>query len=417
MAFLKKHPSKQRYAKRIVYPILALILVTVTTVILSRLNPVIPSVEKTAVQIVTAQKGTMTLGVRGEGKLVPSEVRWIPAVTNALVERRDVDPGTMVKPDTVLLELSNPELEQGALDAEIQLKAAEARLADLRVELQSQQLTQEAEAARADMEYQQAKLRAEADAELARQGLAAPLNNKLSTLAFEQLSRWRRVEKQRLEISKEATKAKLTIQQAEVDRWHAQMLLKRHLVETLHARAGLAGVVQQVSVQVGQQVSAGSNLAQVAQLRRLKAELKIPEDQTKDLQIGQKAIIDTHNGLVPGRVVRIDPVVLNKMVNVDVSLEGPLPKGVRPELTVEGTIEVNHLDNVLYFDRPVTAPANSTLLLYKLDSEGKEAVRVPVKVGRRSFESVEILDGLRDGDRVVLLDPPANARVNRIRLN
>lgn len=409
--------AKRLLVKRIVYSLLVLALLPVTAVLFSRLNPVIPSVEKATVQIANVRNGKMTLGVQGEGKLEPFEVRWIPAITNAVVERRYVEPGTPVKPDTLLLELSNPELEQAALDAEIQLKAADARLVDLRMELQSQQMTQEAAVARADAEYQQAKLRAETDAELARQGLAARLNDKLSALVLEQLSNQRQIEKRRLEMSRESINVQLAIQQSEVDRLHAQMVLKRHWVEKLHVRAGLAGVVQQISVQVGQQVSAGSNLAQVAQLSKLKAELKISEDQTKDLQVGQKAIVDTHNGLVRGRVVRIDPVVINKRVNVDVMLDAPFPKGVRPDLSVEGFIEVSHLSKALYIDGSLSAQENSTLQLYKLNSEGTEAVRVPVKVGRRSPESVEILEGLQAGDRVILSNSPANARVNRIRLN
>lgn len=413
----RKSAARQRLIKRIIYVALAIILISATTVVLSRLKPAAPTVERATVWIDGVKRGPMLRQVRGLGTLVPEEIRWIPATTEGRVERRLVEPGTTVKATTVLLELSNPSLVQTALDAEMQVKAAEARYADLRVTLQSQLLTQKAGSAQVEADYKQAQLRADTDAELARQGLTADLNRQLSALAAEQLGNRNRIEKERLAISGESIKAQLAVQQAEVDRLHAMAELKRQQVDQLHVRAGLDGVLQQVPVEVGQQVTAGTNLARVAVPRKLKAELKIAETQAKDVQIGQLASIDTRNGIISGHVVRIDPAVVAGTVTVDVKLDGALPQDARPDLSVEGTIELERLADVLYVGRPVQGQAFSTVGLFKLVDDGKEAVRVPVKLGRSSVNTIEIVEGLQVGDQVILSDMSAQDRSDRIRLN
>ncbi|MBZ5536340.1 MAG: efflux RND transporter periplasmic adaptor subunit [Acidobacteriia bacterium] len=413
----RKSAARQRLIKRIIYITIAIILISATTVVLSRLKPAAPTVERATVWIDTVKRGPMLRQVRGLGTLVPEEIRWIPATTEGRVERRLIDPGTQVRPNSVLLELSNPTLVQVALDAEMQVKGAEARLADLRVTLQSQQLTQKAGAAQVEAEYKQAQLRADTDAELARQGLTADLNRQLSALAAEQLGNRNRIEKERLAISGDSIKAQLAVQQAEVERLRALADLKRQQVDQLHVRAGLEGVLQQVPVEIGQQVTAGTNLARVAEPRKLKAELKIAETQAKDVQIGQVASIDTRNGIISGHVVRIDPAVVAGTVTVDVKLEGALPDGARPDLSVEGTIELERLTDVVYVGRPVQGQAFSTVGLFKLVEDGKDAIRVPVKLGRSSVNTIEIVEGLQVGDQVILSDMSAQDRSDRIRLN
>lgn len=413
----RKSAARQRLIRRIIYGVVAILLITATTVVLSRLKPAAPTVERATVWIDTVKRGPMLREVRGLGTLVPEDIRWIPASTEGRVERRLVEPGTAVRADTVLLELSNPTLVQTALDAAMQAKAAVARLTDLRVQLQSQLLTQQAGAAQVEADYKQAQLRADTDTELARQGLTADLNRQLSVLAAEQLANRNRIEKERLRISGESIKAQLAVQQAEVERQQALANLKRQQVEQLHVRAGLDGVLQLVPVEVGQQVTAGTNLARVAQPHHLKAELKIAETQAKDVQIGQVASIDTRNGLIAGRVMRIDPAVINGTVTVDVRLEGALPQGARPDLSVEGTIELERLADVLYVGRPVQGQSFSTVGLFKLAADGQEATRVPVKLGRSSVNTIEIVEGLQVGDQVILSDMSAQDRVDRIRLN
>ncbi|MFI5175443.1 MAG: efflux RND transporter periplasmic adaptor subunit [Terriglobia bacterium] len=414
----RKSAARQRLIKRIIYVAIAIIFISATTVVLSRLKPAAPTVERATVWIDTVKRGPMLRQVRGLGTLVPEEIRWIPATTEGRVERRLIDPGTPVKANSVLLELSNPTLVQAALDAEMQVKGAEARMADLRVTLQSQQLTQKAGAAQVEADYKQAQLRADTDAELARQGLTADLNRQLSALAADQLANRNRIEKERFAISGESIKAQLAVQQAEVDRLRALANLKRQQVDQLHVRAGLEGVLQQVPVEIGQQVTAGTNLARVAEPRKLKAELKINETQAKDVQIGQVASIDTRNGIIAGHVVRMDSAVVNGTVTVDVKLEGTLPPGAaRPDLSVEGTIELERLTDVLYVGRPVQGQAFSTVGLFKLVEDGKEALRVPVKLGRSSVNTIEIVEGLQVGDQVILSDMSAQDRSDRIRLN
>jgi HlyD family secretion protein len=409
--------ARKRLIRRIILGAVVLITVPVVTVALSRLKPAAPTVERATVWVDTVKRGPMTREVRGLGTLVPEEILWIPAVTEGRVERILVRPGAVVKADTVLLVLNSPELDQAALDAEYVVKAAEARYKDLKVQLQSQLLTEQANLATVQSEARRARLRADRDEALAKEGLLVELDRKLSVAAAEDLENRQRVEQQRLEIQSESIDAQLAVQSAEIDRVRALANLKKNQVASLRVRAGAAGVLQELGVQEGQRVGGGTILAKVAQPERLKAELKIPETQAKDVQIGQRVQVDTRNGIIPATVSRIDPAVREGTVTVDARLEGVLPPGARPDLSVDGTIELERLSDVLYIGRPVSAQPNSTSSLFKLDPEGKGATRVQVKLGRSSVSTIEVLEGLRVGDQVVLSDMSQWDAQDRIRLN
>jgi HlyD family secretion protein len=399
------------------YGVAGIILVPLITWGLSTLKPAAPTVEKATVWPDTVKRGPMLIQVRGLGTLVPEEILWIPATTDGRVVRRFVLPGSPVTADTVVLELTNPELEQLALDAEWQLRAAQAQLNSLKAQLESQLLDQKAAAATVQSEYQQAKLNAEKDEELAKLGLGASLNVKLSKAKAEALTTRNSIEQQRLQVSSDSVKAQLDAQKARVEQLRALYELKRTQLDSLRVRAGAEGVLQELPVEVGQRVAAGTILAKVVQPTRLKAQLKIPETQAKDVQIGQVASIDTRNGIIPGSVMRVDPAVQNGTVTVDVKLEGALPKGARPDLSVDGTIEIERLRDVLYVGRPAFGQPNSTVGIFKLEAGGKEATRVQVKLGRSSVNTIEILSGLQVGDQVILSDMSAWDAFNRIRLN
>jgi HlyD family secretion protein len=409
--------ARKRRLRRVMYGVAGIILVPLITWGLSTLKPAAPTVEKATVWTDTVKRGPMLIQVRGLGTLVPEEILWIPATTDGRVVRRFVLPGSPVTADTVVLELTNPELEQLALDAEWQLRAAQAQLNSLKAQLESQLLDQKAAAATVQSEYQQAKLNAEKDEELAKLGLGASLNVKLSKAKAEALTTRNAIEQQRLQVSSDSVKAQLDAQKARVEQLRALYELKRTQLDSLRVRAGAEGVLQELPVEVGQRVTAGTILAKVAQPTHLKAQLKIPETQAKDVQIGQVASIDTRNGIIPGSVMRVDPAVQNGTVTVDVKLEGALPKGARPDLSVDGTIEIERLRDVLYMGRPAFGQPNSTVGIFKLEAGGKEAARVQVKLGRSSVNTVEILSGLQVGDQVILSDMSAWDAFNRIRLN
>ena len=409
--------ARKRRLRRVMYGVAGIILVPLITWGLSTLKPAAPTVEKATVWTDTVKRGPMLIQVRGLGTLVPEEILWIPATTDGRVVRRFVLPGSPVTADTVVLELTNPELEQLALDAEWQLRAAQAQLNSLKAQLESQLLDQKAAAATVQSEYQQAKLNAEKDEELAKLGLGASLNVKLSKAKAEALTTRNAIEQQRLQVSSDSVKAQLDAQKARVEQLRALYELKRTQLDSLRVRAGAEGVLQELPVEVGQRVTAGTILAKVAQPTRLKAQLKIPETQAKDVQIGQVASIDTRNGIIPGSVMRVDPAVQNGTVTVDVKLEGALPKGARPDLSVDGTIEIERLRDVLYVGRPAFGQPNSTVGIFKLETGGKEATRVQVKLGRSSVNTIEILSGLQVGDQVILSDMSAWDAFNRIRLN
>jgi HlyD family secretion protein len=412
-------PSQARKKKirRILIASGTLAAVLLITAGLSRLRPAAPSVDSATLVIDTVKRGPMLRQVRGLGTLVPEEVRWIPAISEGRVERLVVLAGTPVKADTVILELSNPELELQALDAESQLRAAEAALIELKVRLESQHLDQEAAAARVKADFHQAKLRADADGELSKNGLIAEINLKVSQVTAEELGNRNRIEQKRLEISDEAIRAQMAVQEAQVEQRRALARLRRRQFLDLKVRAGLDGVLQQLPVEVGQRVTPGTPLAKVAQPEKLKAVVKIAETQAKDILPGQKATVDTRNGVIDGHVARVDPAAQQGTVTVDVALDGALPKGARPELSVDGTIELERLEDVLYVGRPAQGQAESMVGLFRLDEGGKEASRVTVKLGRASVNTVQVLSGLEVGQRVVVSDTSAWDAFDRIRLN
>jgi len=403
--------------KRIAYGIILLGAVGGISWFVSRLKPADPDVDRATIWIDTVKRGDMLRQVRGLGTLVPLDIRWLPAVTEGRVETRLVQPGAHVRADTVILELSNPQLQQETLNAEWDWKAAQTSYTDLKVRLERDQLTQEAETARIQSEYSQAVLRHEADAQLAKDGLVPELNVRLEKETASQLANRLQIEKKRLEINKDSIRAQLAVQEARVEQLKAIYDLKKSNLDQLKVRAGVTGVLQVVPVEEGQRVSVGTNLARVADPRKLKAELKIPETQAKDVQIGQVASVDTRNGLIPGRVIRIDPSVQNGTVTVDVALEGDLPAGARPDLSVDGTIVLEELKNVVYVGRPVQGQPDSQVGLFKLEADGKHASRVTVKLGRSSVNTIEIRDGLKTGDQVILSDMAAHDGYDRIRLN
>jgi len=410
--------ARQKRIRRISYGAASLVAVLLITLGLSRLKPAAPSVDRGTLVIDTVKRGGMLRQVRGLGTLVPEDFRWIPAATDGRVERIVVLPGSIVTPSTVILELSNPELEMQALDAESQLRAAEAQYAELKVRLQSQHLDQQAAAASVQADYAQAKMRADTDQQLAEQGLVADLNRKISRVAADQLENRNRIEQQRLSIAGEAIKAQLAGMQAQVEQKRVLARLRRDQVKALAVRAGIGGTLQQVPVEYGQHVSPGTILAKVAEQNRLKAVIKVAETQARDIQIGQPTTIDTRNGIVEGKVTRVDPAAQNGTVTVDVSLTGELPKGARPDLSVDGTIELERLENVLYVGRPAQGGQGpGPIGLFKLDEGGSTATRVTARLGRASVSTVEVVGGLKEGDQVVLSDTSAYDAVDRIRLN
>ena len=410
--------ARQKRIRRISYGAASLVAVLLITLGLSRLKPAAPSVDRGTLVIDTVKRGGMLRQVRGLGTLVPEDFRWIPAATDGRVERIVVQPGSLVSADTVILVLSNPELEMQALDAESQLRAAEAQYAELKVRLESQHLDQQAAAASVQADYAQAKMRADTDQQLAEQGLVADLNRKLSKVTADQLENRNRIEQQRLAIAGDSIKAQLAGMQAQVEQKRVLARLRRDQVKALAVRAGIGGMLQQVPVEYGQRVSPGTILAKVAEQNKLKAVIKVAETQAKDIQIGQPASIDTRNGFVDGKVSRVDPGAQNGTVTVDVSLTGELPKGARPDLSVDGTIELERLENILYVGRPAQGGQGpGPIGLFKLDEGGSTATRVTARLGRASVSTVEVVGGLKEGDQVVLSDTSAYDAVDRIRLN
>ncbi len=414
----RKSAARNKRIRQIVIGVVVLAAVGVTTKVLGGLKPAAPSVERAQVWMDTVKRGPMLRQVRGLGTLVPIDGGLvIPAETDGRVDKRLALPGTIVTPGTVLLVLSNPELEQATIDAEWKVKAAEAELNNLKVKLQSDRLTQESAAATVATDAHTARLEADRDAELSKFGLTADIQAKKSAATASDLENRNQIEKKRLEIGVEADQAQLAVQQATVEQLRALWQLKKSQIESMRVKAGVSGVLQQVPVDVGQRVAAGAILARVVQPEKLKAELKIPETQAKDVAIGQVASVDTRNGIIEGHVSRIDPAAVNGTVTVDVKLEGALPPGARPDLSVDGTIEIERLTDVLYVGRPTFGQPNSQISLFRLDGDGKGATRAQVKLGRSSVNTIEILDGLRIGDQVILSDMSAWDAHDRIRLN
>jgi HlyD family secretion protein len=390
--------------------------IVLTTIGVYRLKPAAPTVERGTVWTDTVKRGPMLRQVRGLGTLVPDEIRQIPAETEATVVRIRRLPGTQVKADTVLLDMSNPQLQQEALDAELQVKASQAEYQNLKVKLQSDLMNQKASAATVSADFKAAQRQAKTDKALYAMGVISGMANNTSQEKADELTTRNSLEQERIAINEKSIESQLAVQQTKVDEMQALADLKKKRLEALNVRAGIDGVLTDLPLQVGQHVVPGTMLAKVAQPEHLKAELKIAETQARDIQIGQPASVDTHNGVISGKVMRIDPAVQNGTVTVDVHLDTELPKGARPDLSVDGTIDLDRLGNVLFVGRPAFGNEESTISLFKLDPDGHGATRVPVKVGRASVNSIQIIEGLNEGDAVILSDMSRWDNTDRIRL-
>ncbi len=375
-----------------------------------------PSVDRETLWIGTVERGPMMREIRGYGTLVPEEIRWIPAATSGRVERILVEPGERVEPGQTLIILSNPEVAQAALDAESSLTQAEAELESLEAQLLSEQLDLEAQAAAVESEYLQAQLKLQADRALAEEGLIAALDLDISEAVAASLATRRSIEEKRLAVTARSIEAQLKAKRAGVDQQRAMAGLRAEQLRSLEVCCGLAGVVQEIPVEVGQQMAPGTSLALVAETSRLKAELRIPATRAGEVQVGQTVAVDTRNGVVPGTVARIDPAVREATVLVEVELFGELPGGARPEMSVEGVVEIARLDDVLFTRRPVSSPENGNVGLFRLTEDGNSAVRVPVRLGLSSVKHVQILEGLAEGDRVIVSDTSSWDSHDRIRL-
>ncbi|HXY04135.1 MAG TPA: efflux RND transporter periplasmic adaptor subunit [Terriglobales bacterium] len=418
MDIARPNVARQKRRRQIIYIAVGIVCLALVTMGLSRLKPAAPTVERSTVWIDTVKRGSVLRQVRGLGTLVPMEgsIQWIPAITEGRVDKILELPGTSVKPETVLLEMSNPQLQQETLDASLKLKADEADYKNLQTQLASQVLAQKSVAAQAQSEYSQAKMQADIDTQLARLGVISQLSEKVSNQKADELATRNDIEKQRLVNSTEVLQAQLQAKQAELEQIRALANLKQEQFAKLTVRAGISGVLQELPLKVGQWVTPGTTLAKVVQPQRLKAELKIAETQAKDIQLGQPASVDTHNGVISGHVTRIDPSVQNGTVSVDVALDSALPQGARPDLSVDGTIDLEKMENVLYVGRPAFGQEQSTVGMFKLEPDGTTAVRAQVKLGRSSVNTVEILQGLQQGDQVVLSDMSRWDNFDRIRL-
>ncbi len=409
---------KAKRRKQITFSVVGVVALAAITFFVSRLKPAAPTVDRNLVWIGTVKRGPMVRQVRGLGTLVPEDISWIAARTAARVEKIVIRPGPLVTPDSVILEMWNPDVEQAADAADSQLKASEAELENLKVQLQRGVLEEEAAAARAKSDYDQAKLHAEVNEELFKDGLVSPLELRLSRVTADEASIRNEIEQKRYAFQKDSVAPQIAVKDAEVDRLRAQAKLRHAEKDALTVRAGMNGVLQSVPVEVGQQVQPGTNLARVADPTHLKAEVHIPETQAKDIQIGQDATIDTRNGVVSGHVSRIDPAVQNGTVLVDVSLQGQtLPRGARPDLSIDGTIELERLNDVIYVDRPAFGQEKSSVGMYKLDTDGTYANRTTVQLGRSSVNTIEVVQGLQPGDKVIVSDMSNYDAHDRIKLN
>jgi len=409
----------QKRRRQIVFAAAAVVVVVALTIGVSRLKPAAPLVERGTVWTDTVKRGPMLRQVRGLGSLVPTQesVRQIPAETEATVVRIHMLPGSQVKADTILVEMSNPQVEQAAIDAQLQLKATEAEYRSLRVKLESDLMNQKAGAATVGADHAQAQRQAETDKALYDLGVISGLSYKASKGKADELTTRNDLESERLKANQNAIETQMAQEQAKLDQMRTLAQLKQKQLDALRVRAGIDGVLVDLPLQVGQHVLPGAMLAKIVQPNHLMATLKVAETQARDVQIDEPASIDTHNGIVAGTVMRVDPAVQNGTVTVDVKLTGDLPKGARPDLSVDGTIDLERLDNVLYVGRPALGQENSTISLFKLRTDGQEAVRVPVKVGRASVNSIQVIEGLHEGDAVILSDMSRWDSTDRIRLD
>ncbi len=383
---------------------------------LTKLKPAAPSLDPSTAVIETVKRGEMVRDVRGNGTLVPEVTRWVPAPADGRIERILLKAGVEVDSSTVIAELSNPQLQQQATDSDLQVKAAEADQENLKVRLESDAMTQKAAIATINSQYSQAKIQLDADEILYKQQLVAELTVKISRVAVQDLANRVKVEQERLAVMSRSTSAQLNAAASRLQQLRALATLRRQDVENLKVRAGTAGVLQQVLVTEGQQVTPGTNIARVADPNSLKAVLRVAETQIGGVKIGQKVIVDTRNGLIDGQVSRIDPAAREGTFEIDATLVGPLPPSARPDLSVDGTIELERLQDVLKVGRPAFGQAQQTIGMFVVTPDGTEAERRQVKLGRNSVSMTEILDGLKEGDRVIISDTSALDSYNRIRL-
>ncbi|HVZ22355.1 MAG TPA: HlyD family efflux transporter periplasmic adaptor subunit [Vicinamibacterales bacterium] len=407
---------KRKRLRRVLVGIVGVLVLAAISVALARMQPAAPTVDRGTLLIDTVKRGSLVREVRGIGTLVPEDTRWLPAVTDGRVDRILLRPGAHVTADSVILELSNPQVQQEAISARLALQSAEAALANLKVQLQNGLLAEESQVAALQADYTQARMDADTNAALAAQQLASDLVLKTSQVKADGLKTRLDIEAKRLTASRESVPEQLRVQQAAVDQARAAVDLQESRVASLKVRPGFTGVLQQVPVEVGQQVTPGLNLARVADPARLKAELKIPETQAKDIDIGQPATVDTRNGIIAGVVSRKDPAAQNGTVTVDVTLTDALPRGAVPDLSVDGTIQLEHLVNVLYVGRPAFGQDQSTIGMFRIVDDAGDAQRVQVHVGRSSVNAIEVVSGLKEGDQVVLSDMSAWDAVDRVRL-
>jgi HlyD family secretion protein len=412
---IKKKKMRQQW----IVGVCGVVALAVAAFFVMRLKPAAPEVDRATVWTDVVKRGPLLRQVRGPGTLVPREdkIRLIPAETEATVVRIRVLPGAKVQPDTILMDLVDPTLTQELLDAQLALKGAQADYINTRAKVESDLMDQKAAGATVNADYSQAQLQAKTDKSLYDLGVISGLTYSASKGKADELVTRDDLEKQRLSLNEKAIETQLAVQQTKVDQAKALLGLKQKQLDALSVRAGINGVLFEIDHQVGEHVETGTTLAKVVQPDQLKASLKIAETQARDIQIGQPAEIDTHNGVIDGKVMRIDPGVLNGTVTVDVELAGALPQGARPDLSVDGTIDLDRMSDVLYVGRPAFGNENSTISLFKLGAEGKTAVRVPVKVGRASVNSIQVIEGLHEGDTVVLSDMSRWDNTEKIRLN
>jgi HlyD family secretion protein len=406
---------KKKKIRRALYGAGFLVIIVLITVGVSKLKPAAPSVDRATVWIDTVKRGPMLRQVRGSGTLVPEEIRWIPATTQGRVERIILRPGATVTPNTVILELSNPDLQQAVKDAELAFQSAQAAYLNRKTDLESQLLAQQSDLAGVQAQYNNATMTLQANEKLWEDKLISEIQLKQSRSANDELKNRLTIGQKRLDMQANGIKSQIAPQEADVAQRRAAYELQMRRLDDLKVKAGMSGVLQEVPVERGAQVAPGANLARVADPSNLKAELRIAETQTKDIRIGQYAEVDTRNGVVKGHVARIDPKSTGGTVGVDVILEGALPSGSRPDLSVDGTIQLERLDNVIYVGRPAFGQENSTVQLFKLTKDG-EALRAPVKLGRSSVDKIEIIEGLQPGDQVILSDMSAQDSFDRIRI-
>jgi HlyD family secretion protein len=430
MDVVRTGSKKRKIVRRSAFGLLAILAAGGAALGVSRLQPALPQVEAGSVWPDTVKRGDMLRQVHGTGSLIPQDVAWISAQIDGRIEKIYIQPGTLVEPDTVIMELSNPTLSEAATAAQYDLKQAEAAYADLDVTLQNTKFDKQAAAAQVTSDLQQAKIKAERDKQLAASGLIPSLDFKLSQSQADVLEYRNTIEEKRLGIIDRSSEAQLAAQRVKIDQFRAMYELKKQQVDQLRVRAGVTGMLQQIgistagtangataSLEVGQNVASGAILAKIAQQDKLKAQIRITETEAKDILIGQSAAIDTRNGIIPGKVSRIDPAAVNGTVLVDVALTGALPSGARPDLSVDGTVDLERLTNIVYVGRPASGQPNSNIALFRVDPDGKTATRISVKLGRASVNSIEVLGGLNEGDKVILSDMSTMDSHSRIRLN